>query len=276
MSKLSANVPADGQLAVKYCLRLMPPILAHRGARVKSAVRPTPYPASAIPNCVRRSILITLRVEVINMKGTFVTTAVCIIMLLTNPVAATQPAYSNATAEPAGGTICKIDADCSPSDFCRYEPGACGGEGICTWRPEGCAAVMDPICGCDGRTYSNSCVADAHGVSIAYTGMCEDDDADHDLVHDSADNCLGIANWLQWDTDFDQIGNACDPDVAPLVNDCVVDYQDLAVLRRNYLVSGPLDTDFNGDGITDKQDLAIMLPYFFGAPGPSALSNDCE
>jgi len=31
-----------------------------------------------------------------------------------------------------------------------------------------------PVCGCDGRTYSNACVAAMHGQNIAYNGPCKE------------------------------------------------------------------------------------------------------
>ncbi len=128
-------------------------------------------------------------------------------------------------------------------------------------------------------------------------------DADGDGVPDARDNCLAAVNPSQRDSDGDRYGNACDPD---LDNDGRVNFADLALLRRAFLTSAPKNpfdfadlndtpeegpalpgglagalrgstgfqaaADFNGDGVVNFRELAVMRRMFFGKPGPSGLA----
>lgn len=72
------------------------------------------------------------------------------------------------------GGLLGIPCD-DPDEFCKTRPGECCRDffGVCTPFPPGCPDVWDPVCGCDGITYSNECDADAAGVSVDHFGACD-------------------------------------------------------------------------------------------------------
>ncbi len=68
---------------------------------------------------------------------------------------------------------CTSNEECKIGYFCKKEIGDCDGVGVCEKKPDVCLQVVEPVCGCDGKTYSNECTANQKGVSIAYEGQCE-------------------------------------------------------------------------------------------------------
>ena len=64
---------------------------------------------------------------------------------------------------------------CSKKEYCAYPKGTCGqnASGTCELKPTGCPTTYDPVCGCDGQTYSNKCKARANGVNVESDGTCQ-------------------------------------------------------------------------------------------------------
>jgi hypothetical protein len=73
---------------------------------------------------------------------------------------------------PAQSQACKTNAQCSKGDFCAKETGKCDGEGTCAVVPTICPTIVDPVCGCDKKTYNNQCEAFRAKVNVAHAGKC--------------------------------------------------------------------------------------------------------
>ncbi|MBF0450616.1 MAG: carboxypeptidase regulatory-like domain-containing protein [Candidatus Magnetomorum sp.] len=67
---------------------------------------------------------------------------------------------------------CTTNSECGDKAICKKPTGACDDEGICQPRPEACIMLLDPVCGCNGKTYGNACIAESSGVNINFEGTC--------------------------------------------------------------------------------------------------------
>lgn len=69
-----------------------------------------------------------------------------------------------------------LEVQCLPGEFCKFAVGDCKADpfpdGVCTPIPQACLSIWDPVCGCNGATYSNECEADRAFALIAYRGEC--------------------------------------------------------------------------------------------------------
>lgn len=66
---------------------------------------------------------------------------------------------------------CTADAPnvCGTGEYCFFPKGDCGASsaGFCATTREPCGSFTNPVCGCDGVTYKNGCLANKAGTGFA-------------------------------------------------------------------------------------------------------------
>ena len=83
-------------------------------------------------------------------------------------------AMSGECSDPPPGDGCDVASNtgCGKGQFCKSLDGLCYGKGDCAPAMLMCPDIFQPTCGCDGKTYGNTCDANSAGVNVLAPGEC--------------------------------------------------------------------------------------------------------
>lgn len=156
---------------------------------------------------------------------------------------------------------------------CQAECGGCINPSVINLEMQ-CDFVYEPVCGCDGISYMNSCVAYYHhGITTWTDGPCSCPDPS---VQDLETGCITL-----WDPvcgcDGNTYGNDCEAwywggitewtpgECPPVMGDCTevggVDFGDCEMFL-GYAVSGGVCTGISGCGTTDSLGVDYSSAFF--------------
>jgi hypothetical protein len=88
------------------------------------------------------------------------------------PLADGAPAGDGGVGATCGGLV---GQSCTAATYCTWKNYSCGVAdqiGTCAARPGACVEVVQPVCACNGMTYSNECAAATAGQDLSDAENC--------------------------------------------------------------------------------------------------------
>jgi hypothetical protein len=168
--------------------------------------------------------------------------------------------------------VCYNGQMCASDEYCKFSDCFLG-SGICTPIPQVCNEVYMPVCGCDGKTYTNECYLEMNRVSKDHDGQCKE----KTYCYYRGDTRCPKSQYCKFNHCHEEVGICTNyPQECPTVFEPVCGCDGVTYFNECIMALAGMSKDYDGECKEEKvEEDETMGAVKIDEPQFCSYNNDC-